>query len=296
MPTSLRLTPLCFLVAACGVGGSIRTPGGNATPPGVGEPEDTEPPNAICRVDPDPARPLSAVRFVGEDSFDPDGIPLILHRWTLQRAPTGSAVRFQSGSQTNIDDVFLDLAGDYTATLSVTNDRGSVSDPCAVTVTAEPEHELWIELFWELPGDDLRLHVVRDDGEIFSSDDCHEGACSMSWGRPNAANEDPELLRTDADGVGPEIFGLRVTGDQFYTVYVEDHFVERSGAGWRLGSNTATINIWLDGERLFSTERTFVTFEDEGSWQAVARISASAGTATERDDSGQAPYRADRLE
>ena len=50
-----------------------------------------------------------------------------------------------------------DLAGTYVAELVVYNEYGRASQPCFAELTVIPEENLWIEMFWDRPNDDMDL-------------------------------------------------------------------------------------------------------------------------------------------
>ncbi|MCP4872853.1 MAG: choice-of-anchor D domain-containing protein, partial [Proteobacteria bacterium] len=117
-------------------------------------------PQAVCAVDFDSA-PFSTEQFDGSDSFDPDGLVLTFS-WVLT-PPPGSASTLSSFS-TPEPTISLDLAGDYSATLSVTNTAGQ-SDSCTQVISEPPRlfrrpqklrdwghHEVIEEVFCRGPG------------------------------------------------------------------------------------------------------------------------------------------------
>ena len=129
-------------------------------------PADPDQPIAKCQVTPDKVRPIvEGATWLGRESYDPNDLA-ITYEWSLVYRPDGSAVEMPAGSMTESDRAgfMTDLAGEYVGRLVVTNTDGVRSDPCEVTLEAEPAEALWVEMFWENGGDDMDLHLLTPEG------------------------------------------------------------------------------------------------------------------------------------
>ena len=160
-----------------------------------------------------------------------------------------------------------DLAGTYTMQLVVENDRCLLSEPCTVTINAGPSENLWIEMHWTHGGDDMDLHLVKDNGAFESDDDCFYENCIpgdqgsiLDWGEEGEL-DDPRLDLDDIDGVGPENINIAEPADGLYTVFVHDF-----PSSLYTGENEVSVRIHLDGEvvyegvKVISGEDTYTPF------------------------------------
>jgi hypothetical protein len=251
----------------------LTSPPGDVIPPDAERPEDLSPPEAICSFSPSDVAPFEPVDVVGELSYDPDDIPLISYRWSLAAQPDGSTAALPDG-QANLPGFVPDLAGSYTATLIVTNDRGNQSTTCATTLDVVPDKGLWVELFWTYPDENLDLHLVRDVASPGRDDNCSVGACDgLDWGRAGDAADDPVLVNDDVTGTGPEAIGIEAAATGSFIVAAFDDNSHR-----RAADNEATVRIWLDGVLAWTGTRIF---EEEGDFLEFARVNAATGAITE---------------
>ncbi|MBX2803289.1 MAG: PKD domain-containing protein [Myxococcales bacterium] len=274
MPPALRLA-LPLLVISCQEYhiGPAAPPDQTTTLPektqeGTRSPQEGVGPVALCEVI--PAELLlfqETAHWIGNSSYAADGGPLT-YEWSLVDAPTGSNTEFPPGSQhsPNRLEFSPDLAGTYTARLIVTDEFGQASDPCFVDLKAIPANELWVEMFWEHASDDMDLHLVRDDGSPFSSQDCFFDNCigGLSWGPAGPAGN-PALDLDDIPGTGPENINVERPEDLTYRVFVHDYTLAYTHF---TPANDVTVRIHIDGElvwedtRSISGEDTFEHFAD----------------------------------
>ena len=255
-------------------------------------PADPDQPIARCSVTPDKVRPIIAdATWIGGESSDPNDLALT-YQWTLAYRPDGSAVEMPAGTITepNRAGFTTDLAGEYVGRLVVENTDGVRSDPCEVTLEAEPAEALWVEMFWENGGDDMDLHLLSPEGAededgdgladgLKSTDDCYYGNCTVSswsegldWGVVGETIDDPVLDLDDISETGPENINIEMPADGVYKVVVHDY----PGSVYDAG-NPVTVNIYLDGE-LEWTDTRVITVED--SYTEFAEIDTRAGTVT----------------
>ena len=220
---------------------------------------DPDAPVASCSVSPSVVEAIAeAATWSGGGSMDPGGSPLT-YEWTLVSQPMGSAVSIPSGPPTSPSraDFFADLAGEYVGQLVVTNAEGLSSPPCEAILIAEPNADLWVEMFWEYPGDDMDLHLVAPGGTLRTSSDCYyvncvEGSWSggLDWGVTGVGIDDPSLDLDDIPGTGPENINIEEPESGIYTVVVHDF----PGTVLMHG-NQVTVYIYLEGVLVWGTSR-----------------------------------------
>lgn len=217
-------------------------------------------PTAVCSVAPNPVTPpFTPATFDGSGSYDQSGEEIVIYYWELFEKPTGSAATLPYSSGIQVSDFYADLAGDYVGQLTVTNQSG-FTDTCSVVLQAIPAQSLWVEMFWQYPGDDMDLHLLAPNGILETDSDCYYANCSWSgldWGVAGVTADNPTLDIDDISGSGPEninIYAPETSG--VYTVYVHDY----PGSVYS-GSNNVTINIYLNGSLVWTDTRP-ISIED----------------------------------
>lgn len=221
----------------------------NETDVDTEEPVDENAPVAICAVSPNTVTPpFQAATFDGSMSYDPSGDPLSSYAWTLISKPNGSSASLPFNSANQIPGFYADLAGAYTAELTVTNQIG-LTDTCQVTLESLPTQDLWVEMYWEQI-DDMDLHLLAPGGSYGDWDtDCYYLNCVGSppdWGILGDSSDDPSLDLDDIDGLGPEninIYNPQSAGT--YTVVVHDY--SGSAPMDTQGPNNVTVTVYLNG-------------------------------------------------
>jgi hypothetical protein len=239
-------------------------------------------PVAVCNVSPNPVQPpFESASWDGTASYDPSGLPLASYNWSLIDQPEGSSVSMMGGSAAVVNNFIPDLAGDYTGRLIVTNQDG-LTDSCEVVLNAIPAQNLWVEMFWQYPDEDMDLHLIAP-GENWQSAkttdrDCYYGNCTpnawinLDWGQPGNTSDDPSLDIDDIPGTGPEninIYNPETVGT--YTVVVHDYTGSTSDV---YGGNEVTVNIYLNGSLAWTDTRVIT---GEGSYTPFAKIDWGAG-------------------
>ncbi len=241
------------------------------------EPEpEVEIPVAVCDVTPNPVTPpFEAATWLGEDSYDPDDL-LLSYEWTLLTKPSGSAVNMPTGAGSNLNNFVPDLAGDYTAQLIVTNTDGVASDPCEITLESIPAQDLWVEMYWTVPNDDMDLHLIAPGGSFNDNQtDCYYANCvngGLDWGVRNYKDDDPTLDLDDIDRTGPENINIDAPEESTYTVVVHDY----PGSTYNAG-NDVTVNIYLNGALVWTDTRVI---SGESTKTYFAEINWATGTVT----------------
>lgn len=210
-----------------------------------------ETPVAVCDVSPAEAYALyDTVSWLGSASYDPGGGEITGYEWALVSKPDGSSVSMPAGGADR-DGMVPDVVGLYTAELVVTNDSGDQSEPCRVTMEAIPSQDLWVEMYWDVPQDDMDLHLLAPGGSLRTGTDCYYANCvgrGLSWG-PGGVEDDPSLDIDDIPGTGPENINIADPEDDVYTVYVHDYMGSTPDY---YDTNNVTVNVYLSGELVWS--------------------------------------------
>jgi hypothetical protein len=240
------------------------------------DPIDESAPVADCTVSPNPVTPpFQAATFDGSGSYDPSGTEIVMYVWELVEAPEGSSASLPYTSGIQISDFYADLAGEYIAQLTVTNELGN-SDACRASLEAVPVQSLWVEMFWQHSGDDMDLHLLAPGGSLESDQDCYYANCTyggLDWGQTGITEDDPSLDIDDISGTGPEninIYSPQSGGT--YTVYLHDY----PGSVY-YDPNEVTVNIYLNSSLVWSDTRTI---SGEDSFTPFASINWATQTVT----------------
>ena len=175
----------------------------------------------IADVGPNQSVRLStSVTLDGSDSYDPDGDVPLSFLWQLVNAPAGSTANVLDAQQ-SLASMTLDLEGDYTLNLAVTDTRGgsSVPDELVIsTVNATPIAEA---------GPDQAIAsqntVVSLDGS--QSFDPDGDTLSYTWSLAAPSGSNASL--SDATAINPS-FTADVYGDYIASLTVSDPFAALS--------------------------------------------------------------------
>jgi len=210
-----------------------------------------EEPVAICEVTPtEPYALYDTVTFIGSNSYVPGGGEIVGWEWALIDKPEGSAVGMPTGGADRTG-LIPDMVGEYTAQLVVTSDEGEQSDACTVSFTAVPSQNLWVEMYWEKPQDDMDLHLLAPGGSLTTGTDCYYANCvgrGLEWG-VSGSDDNPSLDIDDIPGTGPENINIKEPEESTYTVYVHDYMGSTPDV---YDANTVTVNIYLSGELVWT--------------------------------------------
>ncbi len=192
-------------------------------------------------VCPDDTTPMSTVSFDGSGSYDPNGNEPLTYAWTVTAKPSGSTAALDSDGETG-NSLYLDLAGDYTVSLVVTNSLGVPSAPAECDVEAIPTEDIRVELSWDATDSDLDLHLADGTAELYDVPGdlswCNE---TPDWGVEGFADDDPVWTQIDDDGYGPESAEIVDADNGDYRVRV--HYYEDDGGG----ATKATVRIYVYG-------------------------------------------------
>lgn len=247
--------------------------GNGSTPGGDG-------PIAICDVTPNPVHPpFEFASWIGHDSYDPDGYAITTYQWTLINTPPGSSATMPMCNNTPDCGPFQpDLAGTYTAQLYIVNDI-NMSASCTVDLEAEPTEDLWIEMYWTYPDDDMDLHLLAPNGQLQSQTDCYYGNCvgawnNLDWGQQNYPGDDPSLDMDDIPGTGPENINIADPQQGTFTVVVHDY---HGSTGDSPGANPTTVNVYVNGTLAWSDTRDI---NQENSYNHYCTVAWPTGVVT----------------
>lgn len=191
--------------------------------------------------------PGQRINLDGSGSMDPDGNNPLTYRWTIRSKPLASSTMITMPDAVTTD-MTLDpmVPGAYEVQLDVTDAAGAKScQPARATVVASPAQKLLVEMFWDNPGTDLDLHVLRNPMSLLGSlpDDCFYQNRTPDWGVMGDTMDDPELVRDALTGYGPEVFGYVNPVDGTYRVAVKYENELLSP----MPSSRVTVRVYLFG-------------------------------------------------
>ncbi|MBN2800023.1 MAG: hypothetical protein JXX28_12840 [Deltaproteobacteria bacterium] len=236
-------------------------------------------PVAVCSVDNDRVRPIHEnTVFRGNESYDADGLEIVGWEWRLVESPSGSVAQIGAGvgaaGAALSDRTFTaDMAGTYVAELTVMNEQFVMSEPCTVAIDAIPDGDLWVEMYWDATGEDMDLHLLRENAGYVSAGDCYYANCvgGLEWDQPGSA-DNPSLDLDDIPGMGPENINMSMPSSDYYTVVVHDY----PGSS-RTAATNVTVKVFLGGALMFEDTRSI---SGEDSYNHFARIDWLTQTVT----------------
>ena len=282
--TSMKtLLPFSILFVGCTVENNLKdmvpsTLGGECDPNIPIEAPENAQPVAVCTATDNLVPPIrSSVDFLGEESYDPNGLDLVNHYWKLVEQPQGSTV---TGGGNNVNEMGFvpDVVGRYVFELVVVNEACVHSDPCQVALEAVPDADLWIEMFWQFPGDDMDLHLIQNEAQYLSEGDCYYGNCvsydgdsTLDWGGAGS-EDDPHLDLDDIEGIGPENINIQSPASGQYRVVVHDY-----PGSERWEANAVTVRIYVGSEMVYEESKSI---EGEDIYVPFANINWPSGEVT----------------
>jgi hypothetical protein len=255
----------------CGNGLDEDCNGADAVCPG------TNPPVVTCSGSIS-TEPLVTVT-VSATGSDPDG-GAVTYLWAVTSRPPGStSVPASPTSATTT--FFVDLAGSYTLTVTVTDNEGDTAS-CVVTITAIPPQDLHIQLVWDKSWGDADLHLLRPGlstttdwyriGPPTAEYDCFFANKVAKW-PPSGGAGDASLDIDDTDGYGPENINIdNSPAAGVYHVGVAYYCSHSIGPGMidpGNGPAAGTVRIYCGG--VLAAEYS-VTFDETGRFVHVADV------------------------
>ena len=198
--------------------------------------------------------PLDDVVLTGAESqVGTPGRSIVGYAWTLQSAPSDSTVVLTSPGLVETAFSFmssggerrgLDVAGTYVVRLVVTDSEGlDSSNDARVTLNAVPGEELHVQLTWDHSEADVDLHLIRNNGQPYTDDDCYyancKGASGLDWG---GGDVNPHLDVDDINGFGPENINIARPNAGVYRVAV--HYYSAHSTLIEAGIN---VKIFVQG-------------------------------------------------
>lgn len=174
------------------------------------------------------AAPGDTVNLDGSASNDPDGNTPLTFDWQIDQRPVDSNTDL-TGPDTQTPSLLLDVPGDWTVSLGVTDALGVPSvTRCHVTLKSIPADKLYVELVWDNAVTDLDLHFLAPGAKLDSAGDCYWGNPTPDFGVQGDPSDDPVLNRDDLAGFGPEIVTYKNPATATYRVVVD--FPKTNGA------------------------------------------------------------------
>lgn len=221
--------------------------------------------------------PGQRIALDGSASMDPDADDPITYKWTIRSKPLASSTTIVA-PETATTEMTLDpmVPGAYEVQLDVTDSTGAKScQPARATVVAAPAQKLLVEMFWDNPGTDLDLHVLRNNMALLNTvpDDCYYQNRTPDWGVMGDTTDDPELIRDALTGYGPEVFGYVNPVDSTYRVAVkyENELLSQMPA------SRVTVRVYLFG--ILKAEASRVLQQRGDIWE-VADVTWPSGDVT----------------
>jgi hypothetical protein len=172
---------------------------------------------------------LDDVVISADQSLARGGATITGYEWTLISVAEGSSVQIEDPSRIDTGFSFergisrasgLDVIGTYVVGLRVTDSNGAMSENTAtLNISVLPGTGLVFQITWDT-ATDVDMHVLRNDGEMCSNDDCFFANCAarvhrINWGSP------AQTAHLDVDnvtGYGPENTNIDVPADEQYKV------------------------------------------------------------------------------
>jgi hypothetical protein len=180
-------------------------------------------------------------------------------QWSVMGRPATSSGTFSAPTSCTSSGYFADVVGTHTLRFTVTDSFGLVSS-CTVNITVNPLGDLWVELTWNKPSNDMDLHLLHPTagnshaaGSWHTAWDCDWLNKTPSWDVPGIT----PLDRDDISGTGPENTRISVPSTaHLYTVGV--HMFSYSGPG----QVAVTVKIYCAGALKTTLTRNFNTAKE----------------------------------
>lgn len=212
--------------------------------------------------------PLKTVQFQASNSRDPDG-SVQRYEWNIISAPIDSGTRLQPSNRVENPRLFIDVAGEYEVELVVYDALGLASCKSSiVTILAEPDEDIHVQLSWDTPSDgdqlddtgtDLDLHYMRVSPTSKWNNPAHDVYWENpegDWGIVGDPNDNPSLDIDDTDGKGPE--NINHDGPETGSFAVGVYYYDDNG----FEVSYATVRIYIEGQLKFEERDKYMQNED----------------------------------
>lgn len=224
--------------------------------------------------------PLDTATFDGTQSHDPDGGAIVGFAWEITGRPAGSASAVVPlGADGAQADFFVDLAGDYTIKLTVTDEEGDTGST-EYAFSAIPAQSLHIQLTWDSYNQtDMDLHLINTSaGGTYwdSTRDCYFMNCKITsgsgldWGTTGVEADNPSLDIDNISDSVPENINIITPANGNYEINV--HYYSGS-----VSNTTLTVRVYLGGDLAYEQSRALSTSDQV--WR-VGTINWANGTGT----------------
>ena len=205
--------------------------------------------------------PLDGSASTPGDSAEDDTLSFA---WSIASAPAHSNAELTNDDQPNTQ-LDVDVAGDYTVQLIVTDSTGATSAPAVHNIRARPVEELYVALTWNTTESDLDLHVLPSGGTWFGDDDLSYCNPETTWSAGAGT-----YSGDDEDGLGPETVTITDLSDTAFHIGVH-YFSDNGGM-----TTEAAVTVFMNGEMQGETTMSLV---HNDFWSAgYIRIDGDEGT------------------
>ncbi len=198
-------------------------------------------------------RPLDRISLDASRSFDPEGGELEFF-WTLVSKPTDSNAILEMGTEGPLNEIWMDIAGDYVVELTIASSLGLEGcETARLTLHAVSNEDIHLQLVWDTPNDPLQEDASGSDVDVHLLSprpgarwnsapwDCFWMNMEPDWGQPGG-QDNPSLDRDDVDGLGPE--NINLDNPEANTTYsVGIHYFSDHG----YGTAYTTVRIYIGG-------------------------------------------------
>ena len=265
--STLIATLSLALVAGCNSGGLVSNPVSSPTPTPT---PPLQGPVAVIESGSPIYSTVDTATFDGSWSYDLDLTAYITtYEWSIVSKPQSSTstITLDSSDPTGaLADWYIDVAGDYTIQLKVT-DSNNLSNTTTYSFSASPSN-FHIRLSWpnQYTRADMDLHLIDRTGTTPAPDlwdmqwDCHWQNCKPSegefldWGAAGIGDDDPRLDIDNIETNVPENININTPVNGTYRIEVH-YYASHDPSGTDIPVDT-NVDVFLGGTLVYSTSET----------------------------------------